>query len=113
MGPGVSTEWIIELVGQAEQPELDHWESTWWKEKDNATKLSSDLHVCTRAHAHALSLKKKKKEGSKALLFLPFLKFGFMRKGFSVSLVILELTLNTKLASNSEIPLPLPPECGG
>lgn len=52
----MSEEWIIELVGQAEQPELDHRELAWWKEKDNATKLSSDLHVRTTAHAHAVML---------------------------------------------------------
>jgi hypothetical protein len=41
-----------------------------------------------------------------------FLLFGFFETGFlCVALAVLELTLETWLASNSEISLPLPPKC--
>jgi hypothetical protein len=38
--------------------------------------------------------------------------FFFFETGFlCIALAVLELTLKTRLASNSEIRLPLPPEC--
>jgi hypothetical protein len=38
--------------------------------------------------------------------------FGFFETGFlCIALAVLELTLKTRLASNSEIRLPLPPKC--
>jgi hypothetical protein len=41
-----------------------------------------------------------------------FVCFGFFETGFlCVALAFLELTLYTRPASNSEICLPLPPEC--
>jgi hypothetical protein len=41
-----------------------------------------------------------------------FFFFFFSKTGFlCVALAVLELTLQTRLASNSEIRLPLPPEC--
>jgi hypothetical protein len=39
--------------------------------------------------------------------FLVFFETGFL----CIALAVLELTLKTRLASNSEIRLPLPPEC--
>jgi hypothetical protein len=46
-------------------------------------------------------------------LFIYFIYlFWFFETGFlCIALVVLELTLKTKLASNSEIHLPLPPKC--
>jgi hypothetical protein len=45
-------------------------------------------------------------------LFVCFFVFCFFETGFLyVALAVLELTLQTRLASNSEILLPLPPEC--
>jgi hypothetical protein len=44
--------------------------------------------------------------------FFFFFFFWFFETGFlSVALAVLELTLQTRLVSNSEIRLPLPPEC--
>jgi hypothetical protein len=41
-----------------------------------------------------------------------FLFFSFFERGFlCVALAVLELTLQTRLALNSQISLPLPPEC--
>jgi hypothetical protein len=41
-----------------------------------------------------------------------FFFFGFFETGFlCIALAVLELTLSSRLASNSEIRLPLPPEC--
>jgi hypothetical protein len=51
--------------------------------------------------------------GGGGLVFWGFV-FGFLvfREGFlCIVLAVLELTLSTRLASNSEIHLPLPPEC--
>jgi hypothetical protein len=46
------------------------------------------------------------------LLLLFCLFFVFFETGFlCVALAVLKLTLYTRLASNSEICLPLPPEC--
>jgi hypothetical protein len=43
--------------------------------------------------------------------FFFFFFFWFYKTGFAcVALAVLELTLQTRLASNSEIYLPLPPE---
>jgi hypothetical protein len=44
-------------------------------------------------------------------LHLFFFFFGFLRQGFSIALAVLELTLKTRMAENSEIHLPLPPKC--
>jgi hypothetical protein len=45
-------------------------------------------------------------------LFLFFSFFFFVETGFlCVALAVLELTLQTRLALNSEIRLPLPPKC--
>ena len=44
------------------------------------------------------------------LLFCLVWFFGFSRRSFSIALAVLELTLYTRLASNSEILLPLPPQ---
>jgi hypothetical protein len=45
-------------------------------------------------------------------LFLRLFFGGGVETGFlSIALAVLELTLLTRLASNSEIRLPLPPEC--
>jgi hypothetical protein len=45
-------------------------------------------------------------------LFIYLFIFWFFEAGFLCeALAVLELTLKTRLASNSEIPLPLPPKC--
>jgi hypothetical protein len=45
-------------------------------------------------------------------LFVWFFGFLFFETGFlCIALAILELTLETRLVSNSEIRLPLPPKC--
>jgi hypothetical protein len=44
-------------------------------------------------------------------LFFFFFSFFFETGFLCVALAVLELTLWTRLASNSEICLPLPPEC--
>ena len=44
-------------------------------------------------------------------LFVCFVLFCFSRQGFSIALADLKLILQTRLASNSEICLPLPPKC--
>jgi hypothetical protein len=47
-----------------------------------------------------------------AVLYLFIYLFWFFETGFlCVALAVLELTLLTRLASNSEICLPLPPKC--
>ena len=46
------------------------------------------------------------------VVFLFLFLFLFFQTGFlCIALAVLELTLQTRLASNSEICLPLPPEC--
>jgi hypothetical protein len=48
----------------------------------------------------------------KGKVFFVFCFFWFLETGFlCVALAVLELTLETRLASNSEIHLPLPPKC--
>ena len=48
------------------------------------------------------------------LLFFCFVLFVFFKTGFlCVALAVLELTLQTRLSSNSEIHLPLPSKCWG
>jgi hypothetical protein len=45
-------------------------------------------------------------------IYLFIYLFWFSETGFlCVALAVLELTLQTRLASNSEIRLPLPPKC--
>ena len=50
------------------------------------------------------------KTENQCLLFVWFFFFFFLRQGFYVAMDVLELALLTRLASNSEICLPLPPK---
>ena len=67
------------------------------------------VHTCVYIHvsAHMLSVSLPLVLPILFLLLLLFFETGFL----CVALAVLELTLKPRLASNSEIRLPLPPKC--
>ena len=64
--------------------------------------LPSELHTCTMGHLGQTN----------KFNYNEYFSFGFFKVGFlCVTLTVLELTLETRLALNSKIYQPLPLEC--
>jgi hypothetical protein len=76
----------------------------------NKVQVKKRLHPCVVALA--FNLITQQTEAHRLLSFIFISLFSFFETGFRcVALAVLELTLYTRLALNSEICLPLPPKC--
>jgi hypothetical protein len=76
--------------------------SSMWGPKGRAALTGHSRYRAKSANAHFIQ----------GFSFFFFFFFWFFETGFlCIALAVLELTLQTRLASNSEIRLPLPPKC--